>query len=105
MCFEAMILAKFLGCTGSVEITKRNKPKAMNGIVPAQNFFEDHLRFAIGIDWTLRRLLVDRQSLGRAEGCASGGEKETPHVCCDQRTGQIEAGRSGSAKILGRTLH
>jgi hypothetical protein len=44
--------------------------------VPAQDFFKSELRFAVGIDGTLRQGFVDRHALRRAEDGAGRGEDE-----------------------------
>ena len=38
-----VIFAELFRCAGGVEITKRNKPEPVNGIVPAENFLEGQL--------------------------------------------------------------
>ena len=76
MRFEAVIFAEFFRCTGGVEVTKRHEPQPVDLVVPAQNFLECQLRFAIGIDRALRRLFIDRHAFGRAESGAGGGENE-----------------------------
>src|SRR5437879_3936293 len=61
---------------GNIKIAENTKSQPMNLIKPAQDFFEQDLRFTVRIDRVLRRFFIDRYLIRRAEGCASGGKHE-----------------------------
>ena len=93
MRLEAVIFAKFCRGAGSVEITQRDETQPVNLVVPAQDFFEDQFRFAVWIDRPLRRGLVDRHALGRAESRAGGRKDEVLHAGFDHGVEQVHAVR------------
>src|SRR5262249_25135606 len=67
MRLRSMVFAKFLRCTGGVEIAQANKFQPMNLVVPAQNFFEGEFGFAIGTDGTRLRCFVNWHPIGRTK--------------------------------------
>ncbi len=103
--FDAVILAEFFGGASGVEVAQRHVAQAVDFVVPAEHFLEHQLRFAVGIDRALRERLVDRHTLGDAEGGAGGGEDEFFHAGLDHGVEQVHAGRDVVAEILRWVLH
>src|SRR5436305_13051608 len=54
-----VIFAELFRCAGGAEITKRNKPEPVNGMVQAENFLAGEIRSALGIDRALRRAFIE----------------------------------------------
>src|SRR6266436_8560378 len=70
MSFHAMMLAAFLGCSGSVEITETHIFESGVELVIGQNLFEHELGFAIRIDGRLPMVFRYGNDFGLAiSGC------------------------------------
>ena len=80
MCLRSMVFTKSLRCTGGIEVAQANKPKAMNLVVPAQDFFKRQFGFAVRTDGTRLRGFVDWQAIGRAKKSACGRKDNPPDI-------------------------
>src|SRR6266481_2030903 len=76
MSFHAMMLAAFLGCSGSVEITETHVFESGVELVIGQNLFEHELGFTIGIDGRLPMVFGDGNDFRFAIGGGSGRKNE-----------------------------
>src|SRR4029077_4070359 len=89
--FRSMVLAKFLGCAGGIEVAQTNKFHSMNFVVPAEHFFEHEFGFAVGTDGTRLRGFVDWQAIGRTKKSACRRKDDPPHTNRDHGIEQIQS--------------
>src|SRR5262249_35857618 len=70
MRLRPVVFAKFLRCTGGVEIAQANKLQPVNLIVPAQNFLKREFGLAVWVDRARRRGFVNGHAIGRTKNRA-----------------------------------
>src|SRR6267143_4273950 len=80
MSFHAMMLAAFLGGSGSVEIAEAHVFESGVDLVIRQNLFEYELGFTIRIDGRLAMVFRDGNDLGFAIGGGGGRKNEFLHA-------------------------
>src|SRR6266403_4136097 len=80
MSFHPMMLAAFLGSSGSVEIAKGYVFESGVDLVIRQNLFEHKLGFTIGIDGRLPMIFGDGNDFGFAIGGCRGRKNEFLHA-------------------------
>src|SRR6478735_5604157 len=105
MRLRSMVLAKFLGCAGGVEVAQTNKFHSMNFVVPAQNFFKCEFGFAVGTDGTQLRGFINWQAIGRTKKSARRRKDDPTHPSRKHGIEQIQPIANIIPKIFRRVLH
>ncbi len=90
---------------GGVEIAQRRVAQAPRGPEPVQHALDHQLRFAIGVDRALRRVLGDRHLVRQAIGRAGRGKDDMPHARLAHRLEQRQAVGDVVAEIKRGLLH
>src|ERR1700730_3527748 len=105
MGLDAMFFAELFRSPRCVEVTERREAQPVDFAVPAQDFLEGELRFAVWVDWAFGQSLVDRQALGWTENGAGRREDELVHAGRDHGVEQIQTVTDIVPEILGGLLH
>ena len=103
--FDHVVLTEFFRGPGGIEVAQGDIFEPVAFVIPAEDLFKKQLRFAVGINGILRQGLVNRHTLGDAEGGAGGGENEFLHAVLHRDIEEIDAVGHVVAEILGGILH
>ena len=105
MRFDPMIFAELRRCARSIEVAERNEVQSVNLTVPAQDFLEAELRFAVGINRSHEHCFINRNSLGRTEDGAGRGENNLGDADAHQCIEKVQTVSNVVPKIFRWILH
>src|SRR6185369_7871105 len=99
-----MMLTAFFGRSGCIEITKRDKFKAICQVISLECAFDHHLAPTVWIDGELPMFFVDRRILRIPIGCAGRGENKLIYALFHQDIEHSQCLCKVVFKILARIL-